>query len=572
MKNFKSILLEQKAPVLFFLIYFVVGLTIYKDYGIGWDEGICIRSGVINSLEINKKFNYLILSKEEVNKLIYNAGYGSKISDLDKFMDKYYGSINEIVLLAPSFLLKLHHDTQSVIYIRHFMIFFIFWISTIFFYKILFERFNNIFVALVGAAFLILSPRIFADSFYNSKDLVFLSSTIIAIYTSLKFLEKRNITYAIIHALSSAILIDIRIPGIFIPALTISFFILFAIKEKSNFLSKNLKPLLFYLVFLTIFVIIFWPYLWSFDPFGRFIAAFNRMSKFPYILDVFYLGQLMKPSELPWHYSFVWILITTPLYISALFIFGITSLILTFRKIKIKLQNNNLIKDIFLLLCFLFPLFTVIILGSTLYNGWRQLFFIYPGLIYISALGFFELFNIKNNQTVRISLISLVILGLAITSYQIIRMHPYQMVYFNLLAGDNPNNKFDYEYWGLSYREGLEKVIDKEVKQDTIKVFKGEFSPIVGTKRILDKKDREKLVFTEFNEAQYFITNYAEYFNNKEKFIRRYNISPEQEIDSICVNEIKILSIFEVNKRNFIDSSLKIRMLNDRVKYLNQNF
>ena len=571
MNNLIKSIQDQKYPILFFLIYFVIGISIYKDYGIGWDEGICIRSGVINSLEINKNFNYLILSKEKVNQIIYNAGYGSKISDLDKFMDKYYGSINEIILLAPSFILKTYNDTQSVIHIRHFMIFFLFWLSTIFFYKILFDRFNNIFIALIGTSFLILSPRIFADSFYNSKDLVFLSFTIIAIYTSLKFLDKRNIKYAIIHALASAIIIDIRIPGIFIPALTYLFLLLFAIRDKSYSKNTFILPLIVYSISLIVFVIMFWPYLWSFDPLGRFVAAFNRMSNFPYILDVFYLGKLLKPSELPWHYSFVWILITTPIYISALFTFGLGILLLNFKKFKVLISDDNFIKDIFLLLCFVFPLFVVIYLNSTLYNGWRQLFFIYPGIIFIATFGFHKLLYLKQNKKYKYSIIAVFVALLSFTTFQMISMHPYQMVYFNFLAGDDPKKNFDYEYWGLSYLEGINKVLDKEQHSEKIKIFRGEFSPIAGTGRILEKKDRDRVEFTEFHDARYFITNYSEYFNNEIGFKKRYKLAPYQEIDSITVNDIKILSIFKLDDRNYIDSSFQLRILNDRVKYPNKN-
>lgn len=558
---------EHKYSMIFFIIYFAIGISIYKDYGIGWDEGICIGSGVINCLEINKNLNYSILSKEQVDRIIYKAGYGSKISDLDKLNDKYYGSINEIILLAPSFLLKTYNDVQSVIYIRHLMIFLLFWLSSVFFYKILYERFNDIIIALVGTSFLILTPRIFADSFYNSKDIVFLSFTIIAIYTALKFLDKRNIKYSIIHAFTSALLVDIRIPGIFIPALTLLFLISLAIREKQFLKRSIILPFVIYSIFLIFFIILAWPFLWSNEPISRFISAFNRMSHFPYILDVLYFGQLLKPSELPWHYSLVWIMITTPVYITGLFGLGIGILLYKFINLKKIVMDNNFAKDLFLLLCFCFPLLAVIFFNSTLYNGWRQLYFIYPGFIYIASIGFAKLQNSIESAKYKYSFIGLFAGFLMMTSYQMISIHPFQMVYFNFLAGDNPKKSFDYEYWGLSYLNGINKVLEIEKTSDSIKIFKGEFSPIAGTKRILNEKVREKVHFTEFQEASYFITNYVEYFNNEEGFKKRYNLAKDQEIDSINVDGIKMISIFRLDSRNIIDSSFQIRMLNDRIKY-----
>ena len=48
-------------------------------------------------------------------------------------------------------------------------------------------------MAFIGTTFLLLSPRIFADSFYNNKDIIFLSFFIINIYTAINFFEKQKI-------------------------------------------------------------------------------------------------------------------------------------------------------------------------------------------------------------------------------------------------------------------------------------------------------------------------------------------------------------------------------------------
>ena len=45
----------------------------------------------------------------------------------------------------------------------------------------------------------------------------------------------------------------------------------------------------------------------------------------------------------------------------------------------------------------LIPILAVIMLNSTLYNGWRHMYFIYPGIIIITLLGVDLLIkNIKN--------------------------------------------------------------------------------------------------------------------------------------------------------------------------------
>ena len=59
-------------------------------------------------------------------------------------------------------------------------------------YKLLLNRFSNINIALVGTLFYVLSPWIYASSFFNNKDLVFLSLKTIALYYCFKSLEKIN--------------------------------------------------------------------------------------------------------------------------------------------------------------------------------------------------------------------------------------------------------------------------------------------------------------------------------------------------------------------------------------------
>ena len=57
----------------------------------------------------------------------------------------------------------------------------------------LFTLADLFFVGRLGSLFLILSPRIFAHSFYNSKDLAFLSFFIISIYTMVRYLEEKTL-------------------------------------------------------------------------------------------------------------------------------------------------------------------------------------------------------------------------------------------------------------------------------------------------------------------------------------------------------------------------------------------
>ena len=82
-----------------------------------------------------------------------------------------------------------------------------------------------------------------------------------------------------------------------------------------------------------------------------------------------------------------------------------------------------------MLFYFLIPLFTVIILDSTLYGGWRHLYFLYPCLIYFVIISYEKLkIHFK-----KIFLV-LFVASLMINVSNLIKLHPYQSVYFNSLV------------------------------------------------------------------------------------------------------------------------------------------
>jgi hypothetical protein len=101
------------------------------------------------------------------------------------------------------------------------MVFCLFWLGLLYFYKALSIRFKNDGLAFVGILMIILSPRIFGDSFYNPKDIPLLSWFMISIYTSINFVNNRNPKNTIVHALISSLAIGSRIVGILIPVVTI---------------------------------------------------------------------------------------------------------------------------------------------------------------------------------------------------------------------------------------------------------------------------------------------------------------------------------------------------------------
>ena len=164
----------QKKIILFifFSCFFLVGSNIFHQYGISIDEGQLRDLGFITLNYIYEVFPQLKLDL---------TGKISTTTNLQEWHSKDHGALIEtfFAFIESVFNIK---ETKAQFLFRHYICFFIFFISTYFFYLILKFRYNDWRLGLLGCAFLILSPRIFAESFYNNKDLVFMSLFIISLY------------------------------------------------------------------------------------------------------------------------------------------------------------------------------------------------------------------------------------------------------------------------------------------------------------------------------------------------------------------------------------------------------
>ena len=168
--------------IIFFLfsIFFLIGLLTFKDYGMWGDETFQRFSGFY-------WLNY-VLSFTSFDDLKNIAALKiDQIGDFTLPLPKnhpYYGVIFDLPAAFLELIFQIE-DPKNYFYFRHFLNFTFFFVGSIFFYKLLLNRFSNYNVALIGTLFYILSPRIYGNSFYNNKDLAFLSFFILT--TLLKY-------------------------------------------------------------------------------------------------------------------------------------------------------------------------------------------------------------------------------------------------------------------------------------------------------------------------------------------------------------------------------------------------
>ena len=525
-------------PILFiFFIFLITGIIIYDDYGISWDEYFNRVNGFVSLNSIRKIFSLDIVYPE----LAHSTKSFSETA-------KIYGVIFDLPMAFIEKKLSIE-DPKIYFTLRHLFNFLIFFISSIFFYFILKKRFSNN-LSLVGLLFLILSPRIFAESFYNMKDIVFLSFFIISIFFAINFLDKSSFKNIFFSSLTCSFVVATKVIGIIVPFIIFVFFILKMIDDKNNLKRNSIKIFKFFTLFI-VFTIIFWPYLWS-GPFTNFLHALKIFSSHPWTGAIFYLGNYISALNLPWHYPIVWILISIPIIYLLLFILGSTLILrrlsLRFINLSPKKEFNDLWRgnkermDIIFFLIFYFTLFLVIELNATLYNGWRHLYFLYPCLIFISIRGLEYISKTFYSKYLFI----IIFLFLINTGFWMFKNHPYQFVYFNKFAGKSVANYFELDYWGNSNRSAL-TFISKNDNRNNIKVYVFSNSPYHFSLLLMDKEDQNRIKFVnKLNEADYLVTNHFYIRNNpiilNNKLKKEYKLLKEFKVDEMIIN-----SVYKIN-------------------------
>jgi hypothetical protein len=427
--------------------------------------------------------------------------------------NKYYGPAFEMWLLLFEKAFGLR-EGRGIYFMRHLVTYLAFVGGTFVFFLLAKRMFRSWKLGLLGAAMLALSPRIFADAFYNSKDIPFLAFFIVSIYTLVRYLDAGTFRWALAHAAACAVATDIRVIGLLVPGFTAAFVVAGLVRPEagSPTTKRRLLSLAVFAAATGALVVLLWPTLWR-QPVHQLAEAFKEMGHFPYGMPVLYLGRYADPVHLPWHYTAVWIAISTPIAYLACFAVGcvVSVKVIVGRAASGPIGRRDLS---ILLVWFFFPLVYLMVSGAAVFDGWRHTFFVYPALIGIGLVGIGAAFRAVRTRS-RASASSLAALalaaalaaGLANTARIMVRNHPYQNLYFNALTGGvrGAETNFDLDYWGLAYKQALEYVVGHD-RDKVIKVC-SHSRPGRTNAEMLAPADRERLVFVKNPyEAKYYLT------------------------------------------------------------------
>ena len=421
---------------LFLIFYSICGIFLSLNVGITHDEYHDFFVG-----EANKK-KILSFFFNEYNNLEPLEG-----------LNPYYGSgfhfISAPLEIVINFLIEIDYITSDSkpVLLKHPSVFLFFVLSGIFLKKIVTIIVGNKNYSSICAILYLLFPYLLGHSFFNIKDIPFLSVWLVCTYFLISFVnchfkeKKIKIKNIFIFGLLTAYLFSIRISGILILLQYLIFFI-FMInisKDKfSNFINIYYKKIVLFLIITLVTFYLLSPSYWS-NPFDV-IKGIKAMSNHIQTVCTITLGDCMKAQNLPSTYLPIWFVFKLPVII----LFGLLYLI--FKEKSFFSNSNNKIFVGPLLISSFSILLLLIVLNVNLYDEIRQVMFLIPLFFIIS---FVAIYNLSNKIKY-----PFLILTILFFSAQNIKIYPYNYVWLNTLTiFTKVNNNFELDYWGVSTKE-----------------------------------------------------------------------------------------------------------------------
>lgn len=431
------------------------------DFGITWDEP-----------EDRKYFT-------EVISYFQTGGEDTRALDTNRKLHDHLVNYGPFVNLACAFAEEYisPFDTYET---RH-LVLSLFAFIGLLFTALLGRKAGSWRTAVIVILILLLTPAFIGHSANNQKDMPFMAFYIASLFYIVRFTkEVPNVslkTY-VMTGLTMGILFSIRAGGLIVFPYLIMFvgikYLMEVKADKTNAFSKFFQYAFkgFIPIAIAYFIgVIFWPAAIQ-DPFGHPLQALKNFEKFSlvHVYEVFE-GKRFYMKDYPWYYAPKMMYLTLPLFVLAgiaLFLGG-----LNWIRSKYKIE-------LILIIAFsvIFPLAYIIYKDSALYNSWRHVMFVLPGIIIMAAIGWDWILGLKNKI---VNLVSILVLlaTMGLTGSWMFKNHPYEYLYYNEIAGGvkGAYGNYELDYWcqtpkaaikWLQENEGLDKKSAKVISNNEV--------------------------------------------------------------------------------------------------------
>ena len=365
--------------------------------------------------------------------LDYLAGDGERAFDqLIGPADEYYGAIFEAPLVLVERMLGLE-DSRDIHLSRHFLTHLFFLVGGCVCYLLALRLFDNRLLALIAMALFLLHPRIYAHSFFNSKDVPFLVAFAISLYLVHRAFRRETLGAFLLCGAGIGLLVNLRVMGLVLFAAVLVLRGLDAAFARGG--EERGRVALAGGAFALAAVLMYYaslPVLWT-DPVGRFAELVGAFDSHPLMAYNLFRGEwLYSPDGPPFDYVPVWVGITTPPAVLLLALAGAVALAWRGARRPLDVLRNTPLR--FGMALIVLPVATVaavVVLGSNVHDGWRHLYFLYAPLLLLAVFGLHWLIR---ERWMKAGAYALAGAAIAVTVVAMVRIHQQENNYFNALV------------------------------------------------------------------------------------------------------------------------------------------
>jgi len=425
------------GPVLFALIYFLLQLSQISEYGVTWDEPLHRNWG--------KTFSFFWQTGDRrLLELMPGHGihYGPLYFYLNFVLSEFLYARGWLTFVEANHILTV---TMSAIAVG--------------FTYVLGQMIGGKKTGFLAACFLVLFPQFIAHAHYNPKDIPLMVVIILTAVVFILALRENSRPLLVVSAFLFGLSIAVKINALLMApvfGITYLFWLYKAITSSSALvvLKRQTPTFLLAIIACIIGVYLFWPSAWGdLSLIPKSIEFFLHEDFWPG--KILFFGTEYGGKELPFYYLPFEFAVGMPLLMLIAFSAGLILIVRGLGRGQMQLEY------LLLFLWIVFPLLYSMKPGLVRYDGMRQFYFILPAVAVASALGLQKLLELlqqkSKNPFARTVFIGLVFFSLLT---QVLSLHPFEGSYRNellqLAYHSNLDESFQIEYWGASYKQGME--------------------------------------------------------------------------------------------------------------------
>ena len=389
--------------------------------------------------------------------------------------DRFYGTAFELPLFLLERALGLE-DPHYVYLARHVLTHLLFLIGGFCCYLLARRLAGDRLVALLVMLLFLLSPRLYAHSFFNSKDPVFASAFVMALLFASRAFDRDSLGAYRWGGMAAGLLVNLRIMGVVLFAVVLVFRAWAWFRAGGGAARRRVVATTgAFALWGGLVLFISLPYLWG-DPAGRLSEYWTVLADHPVVQRELFRGQAFSGAALPWDYMLHWFAISQPPVTLLLGLLGLGALGLAAGGVVRRgagagpgrgLDAAELRFGVLLATCFVLPLVVFVLLRPNTINGWRHFYFLHGPFCLLATFALMGLRQLPARGLRKGWLggvaCALTAAGLGAAALEMAQIHPHQYLYFNFFVDrktpERLSERYETDYWNMMLRQGYEHIL-----------------------------------------------------------------------------------------------------------------